>query len=221
MEQLPWVLYWDRHEMAKKVQTVPPMLPWCHQTRCEHHRHRSPQLLMPPNTSQNVCGSLGDMTLAWAYGIESRQATVVLPCLQASFEDLRALTGGSRPPILWLHSDKAREFLSPVIRTYLSQQRVRQTMNSGYGPQGNGLAEHWIGIIKVRATALLADVRPPAEYWSYVCRWVAYVHTHRVTEIAINKTLPHFGDVVVVRQAFKKPPPFWKPWCHRCLSWTW
>ena len=34
------------------------------------------------------------------------------------------------------------------------------------------------------------------------------MHTHRVTEIAINKTLPHFGDVVVVHQALKKPPSF-------------
>ena len=34
------------------------------------------------------------------------------------------------------------------------------------------------------------------------------MHAHRVTEIAINKTLPHFGDVVVVRQALKKPHPF-------------
>ena len=38
------------------------------------------------------------------------------------------------------------------------------------------------------------------------CRWVAYVHTHRVTEIPINKALPHFGDVVVMHHAFKKPP---------------
>ena len=69
-------------------------------------------------------------------------------------------------------------------------------------------AERWIGIVKVRATALLADVRLPPEYWSYACRWVAYIHTHRVTEIPINKALPHFGDVVVVHQAFKKPPSF-------------
>ena len=62
-----------------------------------------------------------------------------------------------------------------------------------------------MGIIKVRATALLANVRLPLQYWSYACRWVAYVHTHRVTEIPINN-LPHFGDVVVVHQAFKKPP---------------
>ena len=152
--------------------------------------------------------SLGHMRLLWAFGVESRQASVVLPCLQSCFEDLRALTGGSRPPILRLHSDKASEFLSPPIRAYLSQQGVRQTVNSGYDPQANGLAERWIGIVKVRATALLADVRLPPEYWSYACRWVAYVHTHRVTEIPINKTLPHFGDVVVMHQAFKKPPSF-------------
>ena len=152
--------------------------------------------------------SLGHMRLLWAFGVESRQTSVVLPCLQSCFEDLRALTGGSRPPILRLHSDKASEFLSPPIRAYLSQQGVRQTVNSGYDPQANGLAERWIGIVKVRATALLADVRLPPEYWSYACRWVAYVHTHRVTEIPINKTLPHFGDVVVMHQAFKKPPSF-------------
>ena len=152
--------------------------------------------------------SLGHMRLLWAFGVESRQTSVVLPCLQSCFEDLRALTGGSRPPILRLHSDKASEFLSPPIRAYLSQQGVRQTVNSGYDPQANGLAERWIGIVKVRATALLADVRLPPEYWSYACRWVAYVHTHRVTEIPINKTLPHFGDVVVIHQAFKKPPSF-------------
>ena len=88
------------------------------------------------------------MRLGWAFGVESRQASAAVPCLQSSFEDLRALTGGSRPPILRMHSDKAREFLSPVIRAYLSQQGVRQTVNSGYNPQGNGLAERWIGIIK-------------------------------------------------------------------------
>ena len=51
-------------------------------------------------------------------------------------------------------------------------------------------------------------MRLPLEHWSYACRWVAYVHTHRATEIPINKTLPHCGDVVVVHQAFKKPPRF-------------
>ena len=132
----------------------------------------------------------------------NRAPTEVAPSI------LEGEQGGSRPPILRLHSDKASEFLTPTIRAYLSQQGVRQTVNSGYHPQGNGLAERWIGIVKVRAAALLADVRLPPDYWSYAWRWVAYIHTHRVTEIPINKTLPHFGDVVVMHHAFKKPPSF-------------
>ena len=42
------------------------------------------------------------------------------------------------------------------------------------------------------------------------CHRVAYIHTHRVTEILIDKGLPHFSHVVVVvvHQALKKPPPF-------------
>ena len=95
-----------------------------------------------------------------------------------------------------------------MIRTFLSRQGERQTVNSGYDPAGHGLSEKWVGIIKVRATALLADVRLPPEYWSYTCRWVAYIHTHRVTEIAIDKSLPNFGDVVAVHQPIRKPPSF-------------
>ena len=35
-----------------------------------------------------------------------------------------------------------------------------------------------------------------------------YVHTHCVTEMAIDKSLPNFSDFVVVHQALKKPPSF-------------
>ena len=68
--------------------------------------------------------------------VELRRNEIGVGIWDCSFEDLRALTGGSRPPILRLHSDKAREFLLPVIRPYLSQQCVSQTVNSGYDPHG-------------------------------------------------------------------------------------
>ena len=87
---------------------------------------------------------------------------------------------------------------------------MRQRTNSSYDPAGNGMAERWVGIIKVRATALLADVRLPPEYWSYACRWVAYIHTHthREVELPVDPSLPNFGDVVVVHKHLKKPPAF-------------
>ena len=109
------------------------------------------------------------MRLVWAYGIENRQVTTVLPCLQASFEDVRGFTGGSRPPILRLHSDRAKELLAPSCpcdpNMHVSTRS--QTNIRVYDATGNGLAERWVGITKVRATALLADVRLPPEYWSY------------------------------------------------------
>ena len=37
--------------------------------------------------------SLCHMRIIWAFGVESRQSSAVLPCLQSCFEDLRALTG--------------------------------------------------------------------------------------------------------------------------------
>ena len=107
-----------------------------------------------------------------AFGVENRRSDTVLPRPQSAFEEMGSPTGGSRPPILRLQSDKAKEFLSRC------------------DPAGNGLAERWVGIIKVRATALLADVRLTPEYWSHACCWVAYVHTHRVTEIPIGKSPP-------------------------------
>ena len=50
--------------------------------------------------------------------------------------------------------DLSIRLVAPVIRTYLSQQGARQTVNSGHDPAGNGLAERWVGITKVRATVL-------------------------------------------------------------------
>ena len=72
----------------------------------------------------------------------------------------------------------------------------------------SGLAERWVGIVKVQATALLAHVRLPPDYRPYASRWVAYVHTHRVVDIPIDKNLPIFGDVVVVHKPLKKPRSF-------------
>ena len=62
--------------------------------------------------------------------------------------------------------------------------------------------------MKVRATALLAEHRLPPDYWAYACRWVAYIHNHRVLGIRLNASYPLFGDVVVVHRFLKKPPSF-------------
>ena len=121
---------------------------------------------------------------------------------------LSSLTGGCRAPVLRLHSDKAKEFLARNVRGLLKAHGIRQTTNSGYDPAANGIAERWVGIVKVRATALLAENKLPPDYWAYACRWVAYIHNHRVLGIRLNASYPLFGDVVVVHRFLKKPPSF-------------
>ena len=79
-------------------------------------------------------------------------------------EDLRS-TGGSRPPLLRLHSDKASEFLSPMISPYLCQQGVCHSQQCG-----RKMGWHCQG----SSYCLLADVRLPPVYWSYACGWVAH-----------------------------------------------
>ena len=151
---------------------------------------------------------LREVRLIWALGVESRDDPHVVAGLQVALDDLTSLTGGCRAPVLRMHSDKAKEFLAKSVRGLLKAHGIRQTTNSGYDPAANGIAERWVGIVKVRATALLAEHRLPPDYWAYACRWVAYIHNHRVLSIRLNASYPLFGDVVVVHRFLKKPPSF-------------
>ena len=102
--------------------------------------------------------------------------------------------------MLRLHSDKAKAQGVPCAECpqFAESAWIRQTTNSGYDPAANGIAERWVGIVKVRATALLAEQRLPPDYWAYACKWVAL-------GIRLNASHPLFGDVVVVHRFLKKP----------------
>ena len=125
--------------------------------------------------------------------------------LQVALDDLTSLTGGCRAPVLRLYSDKAKEFLAKSVCSLLRARGARQKTNSGYDPAANGIAERWVGIIKVRATA---EHRLPPDDWAYACKWVAYVHNHRVLSIRLNASFPLFVDVAVVHRFLKRPPSF-------------
>ena len=71
--------------------------------------------------------------------------------LRVALDDLSSLTGGCPAFVLWLRSDKAKEFLDKSVRALLRAQRIRQATNSGYDPAANSIAEGWVGIAKVRA----------------------------------------------------------------------
>ena len=160
-----------------------------------------PSTVHPAKQLLVIVWCLREVRLIWAMGVESRDDPHLVAGLQVALDDLTSLTGGCRAPVLRLHSDKAKEFLAASVRKLLRSHGIRQTTNSGYDPAANGIAERWVGIIKVRATALLAEHRLPPDYWTYACKWVAYVHNHRVLNIRLNAGYPLFGDVVVVHRS--------------------
>ena len=167
-----------------------------------------PSTVHPAKQLMVIVWCLREVRLVWALGVENRDDPHVVAGLQVALDDLTSLTGGCRAPVLRLHSDKAKEFLAKSVRSLLKAHGIRQTTNSGYDPAANGIAERWVGIVKVRATALLAEHRLPPDYWAYACKWVAYIHNHRVLGIRLNASYPLFGDVVVVHRFLKKPPSF-------------
>ena len=93
------------------------------------------------------------------------------------------------------------------------KQRIR-----GYDPAANGIAERWVGIIKVRATCWPSIGLPP-DYWAYACKWVACVHNHRVLSIRLNaRGLQFVWRCGRSAQASEETAQFRRSWKHRVLG---
>eukprot|EP00971_Amphidinium_carterae_P007710 152558-Amphidinium_carterae.1 len=105
--------------------------------------------------------------LVWAFPVESPDGATTVSCLQVVMEELRTITGGSRPPVLRAHSDRAAAFLGKDVRQFLQAHDVRQTTNSGHDPKANGLAERWVGLIKARTTSTLIHTKLGPDFWPF------------------------------------------------------
>ena len=74
---------------------------------------------------------LMDIRLLWAFALDRRTKENVRSCLQDVLAELTQLTGGSKPPVMRVHSDQAGEFLSPVVMEWLKQHNIKQTFYVG------------------------------------------------------------------------------------------
>ena len=142
---------------------------------------------------------LTDIRLLWAFALDRRTKENVRSCLQDVMAELTQLTGGSKPPVMRVHSDQAGEFLSPVVMEWLKQHNIKQTFTSGYDPAANGVAERWIDLVKIKATVLLAANHLSTAYWNYAVAWVTYAYNNKVLAIPKKKVLPEFGQLVLVK----------------------
>ena len=68
---------------------------------------------------------LADIRLLWAFALDRRTKENVRSCLQDVMAELTQMTGGSKPPVMRVHSDQAGEFLSPVVMEWPLQFRLK------------------------------------------------------------------------------------------------
>ena len=76
---------------------------------------------------------------------------------------------------------------------------IKQTFTSTGDPSANGVAERWIDLVKVKATVLLASRYLPTTLWCYAVPWVAYTYNQKTLGQIPKKTIPEFGQLVLLR----------------------
>ena len=142
---------------------------------------------------------LDTVRLLWAFAVTGKTKECVRSCLNDVVAELNTYTGGSKPPVLRIHSDQAREFLSQAVMEWLMHHNIKQTFTSTNDPSSNGVAERWIDLVKIKATVLLASRYLPTTLWCYAVPWVAYTYNQKTLGQAPKKSIPEFGQLILVR----------------------
>ena len=142
---------------------------------------------------------LDTVRLLWAFAVEGKTKECVRSCLNDVVAELNTYTGGSKPPILRVRSDQAREFLSQTLMEWLMHHNTKQTSTSTGDPSANGVAERWVDLIKAKATVLLASRYLPTALWCYAVPWVAYIYNQKTLGQKPKKLIPEFGQLILFK----------------------
>ena len=98
--------------------------------------------------------------------LTSRHVKHVLPALQTLHARFRSLG----IPMLRMHSDRAKEFISRPVRAWTAQVGMYQTVTSGDDSKSNGRCEAELGQWKRRLRLLLKSSGSPISEWPSVAR---------------------------------------------------
>ena len=107
--------------------------------------------------------------LTLAAPLRSRHASEVQKALTYFYCKLRALG----LPILRIHTDRAKEFVSKQLAQWMRDHNVLHTTSSGDESQGSARAEREIGFLKGRVRLLLSASKSPSHYWPLALRHAA------------------------------------------------
>ena len=132
-------------------------------------------------------------TLYLAQPLLSRKGPEVLQAIQ----NFRIQLKRRKVPLDHIHSDRAREFQTRALRTWVAEHGIYHTRSSGSEPAGNSTAELGVRWVKARTRALLFNV--PAKEWPLAAQHAV----HRLWEERMpssgrveDKLKPAFGQVV-------------------------
>ena len=98
-------------------------------------------------------------TLYLAQPLLSRKGPEVLQAIQ----NFRIQLKRRKLPLDHIHSDRAREFQTGALRTWVAEHGIYRTRSSGSEPAGNSTAELGVRGVKARTGALLFNI--PAKEW--------------------------------------------------------
>ena len=98
-------------------------------------------------------------TLYLVQPLLSRKGSEVLQAIQ----NFRIQLKRRKLPLDHIHSDRAREFQTRALRTWVAEHGIYNTRSSGLEPAGSSTAELGVRWVKARTRALLFNV--PAKEW--------------------------------------------------------
>ena len=145
--------------------------------------------------------------LSQSIPIASRKPRDVMAAVSLMYCRLRSL----RIPILRVHSDRAKEFISKEFKAWCAARDLWRTTTSGSEPQANSRAEMEIGAVRNLARTMLKASGSSNTYWPLAVRCASETRfRQQLAEMGVvtPRILP-FGVRAMARQ---------KPW-HRSSAW--
>ena len=146
--------------------------------------------------------------LAQSIPIASRKPKDVMAAVSLMYCRLRSL----RIPILRVHTDRAKEFVSKEFKAWCAARDLWRTTTSGSEPQANSRAEMEIGAVSNLARTMLKASGSSNTYWPLAVRCASETRfRQQLAEMGVvtPRILP-FGVRAMARQ---------KPW-HRSSAWS-
>ena len=142
-------------------------------------------------------GPVGLQNITLAEVLESRHIAHLVEATSRVYGRFRALG----VPILRVHTDREKSFLSKPFQRWCSSHSLYQTMTSGDDGPANGRVEAEVGQIKRRLRVLLATSKLELQDWPGVARWAGEERLRmQLQKVGVpSKPMVPLGERVVVK----------------------